>query len=217
MIETRPPRHMQIMARQSPPLAHRCAPRALSCLTLALALAACEGGAGEGEGEGSESGDTASSSLDCDEAPVITGAATFEGQAESFDNGSVVFYMNGTPEQPCINFVEVTVKGETAAMELFLSPPEGGGSPLELTGVNFGGPVSPGDYGVYPEDIPKFTADVELGEMGESCTAASFEVTGTDARMYLSGSEDWGPYMLTDVGLSVSGPWSIEWLDGACQ
>ena len=37
------------------------------------------------------------------------------------------------------------------------------------------------------------------------------------ARMYREASEDWGPYMLTNVDLSVSGTYAIKWQDAACE
>lgn len=193
---------MDAMPPSSRRTAGRVSPISLPSIALALALAPCLGCDGGG--------------LECDAAPDIAVAATFEGQSHAFDDGSAVVYMAGTAEDPCIDFVVVNATGQNGAIEVVLGPPEGGG-PLEVTRVGFGGPLSPGDYGVYPEDITKFSATFDLEEHSEDCAQASVEVTGSNARMYLEGSEDWGPYMLTNVNLSVSGTYSIEWQDAACE
>jgi hypothetical protein len=154
--------------------------------------------------------------LECDGAPQVEIAATFEGQSHAFDEGTAIVYMAGTAEDPCIDFVTVNATGQNGAIGVVLSPPEGGG-PLEVTSVGFGGPYSSEDYGVYPEDLPKFNATFELEDSSDDCAQASVSVTGSNARMYLSASEDWGPYMLTNVDLSVSGTYSVEWRDAACE
>jgi hypothetical protein len=176
-------------------------PRTLRRLSIALAsaLAACDSG-----------------TLQCDETPELGGTATFEGDSHTFDHGQATIYMAGTREDPCIDAVSVTAKGEAGAVQVYMSAPEGGG-PLALSVINFGEPYIPEKYGLWNEDISKFSATFELEERNDDCARGSLTVTGTDGRMFLAGSEDWGPYMLTDVDLTMSGTWSIEWRDQACE
>jgi hypothetical protein len=195
---------MQGVPAPSPRVIRRVSPSIALALVLAPCLG-CDNGIGNGGGQ-----------LECSDAPEIEAAATFEARAHAFDEGKATIYMAGTAEDPCIDFVEVTAKGQDGAIQVYLNPPEGGG-PLEVTGVNFGGPLSPEDYGLYPEDLGKFNATFNLEESNDDCAQASLEVTGSNARMYLAASEDWGPYMLTNVSLSVSGTYAIEWQDAACE
>lgn len=194
---------MQGVPASSPRVIRRVSPSIALALVLGSSLGCDNVGGGGGQ-------------LECSDAPEIEVAATFDGRAHVFDEGRANIYMAGTAKDPCIDYVVVTAKGQDGAIEVFLRPPEGGG-PLEVTSVGFGGPFSPEDYGLYPEDLGKFNAALNLEQSNDDCAQASLEVTGSDARMYLAASEDWGPYMLTNVSLSVSGTYAIEWQDAACE
>jgi hypothetical protein len=187
--------HMQAVPASS----RRVSPTSLPSIALALVLA---------PGLGCDDG-----RLECGEAPEIAVAATFEGQSHAFDEGSATIYMAGTVEDPCIDFVEVFAKkSQGGSLTVLLSPPEGGG-PMEVVSVDFSS--TDGDYGLYLEDYTKFSATFELERQSEDCAEASAEVTGSDARMFLEASEDWGPYMLTNVNVAVSGTYAIEWQEDA--
>lgn len=174
------------------------APRRIS-LALVLALTACE-----------------DDELQCDAAPEADGTATFEGKPHTFDDAYATIYMAGPHGDPCVKRVSVTASGETGSLRVSLSRPQGGG-PLAVSGIGFGGPYSAEDYGLWPEDLAKFNASFEIDERSDSCAQASLTFAGSNGRMYLEASEDFGPYSLKDVQLAVSGTMAIEWSDGACE
>jgi hypothetical protein len=174
----------------------------LPCLVLTSMLAPCLGCDDEPACPG------------CDDPLELAGTATFDGESHAFDDGVGIIYMAGTAANPCIDLVLVGGRSDSAAFDVYLAPPEGGG-PLEVTSVGFGGAYSPEDYGLYNEDITNFDGTFELEGNDEDSASASLTVTG-GGRMYLSASEDFGPYMLTDVDVSVTGGWTIEWVE-ACD
>jgi hypothetical protein len=194
---------MQAMPPSGPRVIRRVSPSIALALVLAPCLG-CDNGVG--------------GQLECGEAPEMEVAATFENRSHAFDQGSATIYMAGTAEDPCIDYVEVFAKSQGGSLTVLLSPPEGGG-PMEVVRVGFVDFSSTGgDYGLYLEDYTKFSAAFELERQSEDCAEASVEVTGTNARMFLEASEDWGPYMLTNVNLAVSGTYAIEWQeDAACD
>lgn len=182
-------------------MAPRSARRDRPALILALALtaAACE-----------------TKTLECDAHSLdATGAATFEGESHTFNDGSGSLRLAGSRKHPCLISATFYPEGSSAGMQVSLSPAQDG-EPLHVSYVGFGGPVSPMDYGLYPDDEPEFDASFELGDADDDCAEAEASVSADSARMYLTDSEDFGPYSLTDVSISVSGTWYVTWVEDAC-
>jgi hypothetical protein len=150
----------------------------------------------------------------CDDPLEVTGTATFLGETHDFDDAFAEIRMAGTVDDPCIDYVHVIGKSETGNLAVVLSP-TGVDGDFEVVAAGFG-EYSSEDYGVYNEDVSEFSATFELEDHDQTRARASLHVTATNVRAYLSASEDWGPYYLTNVDLSVSGGWSVEWTD-ACD
>lgn len=146
---------------------------------------------------------------------IAEAKVTFEGKVEVFDRAYGTVTMRGTEEDSCVHRVELSLRSDSRSLDLFLRF-EGAWGP-SLSTASFGGRNSPGDYALYTEDVDKFAASWTLDELADECVTASATVTGTGARMLLSGTEDFGPYDLDNVGVEVTGQFDVEWAEGSCD
>lgn len=194
-------------------MAHPFVRLAPACFTCMLAACDTAGSTDEGGESESETGDPAS----CDTAiNTVSGNATFDGEAATFDSGSVTVYTNGPIDQPCLKFIEIGTIGETSRMDFYAGYAEDGAT-LELSRVGYGEPIVPDLYGAQPDELPKFMFNLELGPLDQPCTQVDFDVTGTNVGFYLDGTDDPTTYVLTEVNTSVAGTWTVMWLDeGVC-
>jgi hypothetical protein len=165
---------------------------------LTILLAACLGCAVDGGDE----------PLDCAAAPTVAGSATFEGQTYVFDDADAVIHMSGTAEDPCIHSIEVEAEGAPVSLRVLVHGTE------DLYSVQFHRSVT---YGAYDGELQYFNVSFEIEEQNEDCARASFDIEAEEVRLGqdLDGAMQ-GAHYLTDLDLSVSGTWTIEWVDWEC-
>ncbi|MCA9698336.1 MAG: hypothetical protein KC431_12480 [Myxococcales bacterium] len=162
--------------------------------------------------------DDTSGALECSADPqpeLIGGVATYEGDMVVFTEVLGEIILRGPEDDPCIDSVSITARNDEVALSLGIDV-HGDGS-YDFSYAGFGGRFTPDEYGLYPEDEGKFVASWTVEELRDGCALASAGVVGTGGRMYLSGSEDWGPYTLDDVNVSVSGEFETNWYEGTCD
>jgi len=144
--------------------------------------------------------------LPCDSVELVEGSYTFEGSQHQASDVSLHQYVfGGTPDDPCLKNLELATGSGSQ-----LSVHGGAGDSSASSSLSLDG------YGVWVEDREKLRAHVYIESASSSCVDTRVRVVGQGMRMYVDGSEDWGPYDLSSFSLTVDLRQPARWDAGGC-